>query len=64
MVEQRFRKAWVVGSIPTIGSSFQVEWLGPDLGRGRSVVADGVVGQAALQAFAELDGVDIAMELP
>jgi len=56
LVEQRFRKAWVVGSNPSVGSI-----LAGARGAGL-VVGDVLVGQVALELAAEFQGVDFTAQ--
>ena len=58
LVEQCFRKAWVIGSNPMLGSIFRKPNTSTEVifrgGVCFSVVADAVVGEAALEFVAQL----------
>ena len=66
LVEQCFRKAWVIGSNPMLGSIFGLQTGQPRPAAGeisRSVVRNVVVGEAALKFVAELECGDFVAQL-
>ena len=61
LVEQRFRKAWVIGSIPMLGSSFKTPR--GFTARGVLVVRNLLVREATLKFLAQLKARDLFADL-